>query len=331
MFILAGSGLLHYVSKTLETIPGHCQPFVIGIRLEKDEENWLGGQNVGHFNSKSLVDANSVFEWLLNSIHCDFVWLDADCWVYQDDWWSQLTESEPGVSVSGLWTNGSPSHLIPHRHNQLLRTHCLAVYRDAVEAGLKAFPDLSPGTYSFHPTRAPRLAPGERSNLITEPLRAALGKVLQLGVTGRPERPEPGMLDVYADGTYDDAITLRRPGRLFSVFDTMQMYQYVLFSLGYRTRLISPQHQGVNAAAVHIGGIGHLLERRLLQGETSLHTVCEYLLVREFARNTSISLYQARASRVSKLLPGLTHQAAIRLLRRACEPHNLDFRLIMKG
>lgn len=219
------SGLLHWAKQSLELVPPDVNVVLLGCNLQADEEDWVRRRISRPFHHLRLAtDDKTVWEFLFETNHHHFGWLDVDCFVFNPDLFYRMADIGDDVAINCAWTDAGPES------TAILQTY-FSFFNVEIARTVNRQVQVSPTTYSFEEFRQGRSAPHAFPRVPSERQIKLLRKVLPRGEDGLP---------VYVTESH--------------FYDTLQLYQLVARALGYRLNQVGPvRHED----AFHIGKVSY--------------------------------------------------------------------------
>jgi hypothetical protein len=223
------SGLLHWVQRAASFVPDWVDLVFLGSGLTDDEDRWVRdhlGRPFHHM--RSPVDDKSVWELLFATQTEHFGWLDIDCMVLEPELFREMSTVAEDHLANCAWS-------IPGRGGrQILRTYFLVLNADVIKSVTQNVP-VSPSVYSFEPSRRGRTTPRG----MTTPVSPRLERILRASLAVDPRARPPYL-------TQKD------------FYDTLQVYQLVSESLGYRVHRVRELTDLQNSEElVHLGRVSY--------------------------------------------------------------------------
>jgi hypothetical protein len=231
-FMFFTSGLLHWVAWSMRFVPPEINLVVLGSALESDELAWVRKHLGRPFHHIELeVDDKTVWEFLFATSEHHFGWLDIDCFVLDPALFQAMTRIEPDVLANCAFSFRSLGGL------DILLTYFLFLNVDVIRA-VEARVPVSPCTYTYERSRAARVPAYAYARTLTPGIVERLAQVLPLDPEGRPK--------FLTESHY---------------FDTLQVYQLVAHSLGYRLNPVRSPGRKTSDEVVHIGKVSYYRTR----------------------------------------------------------------------
>lgn len=231
-FMFFTSGLLHWADCSIRLVPPETNLVVLGSGLDPDESEWLRTRLRRPFHNIDLeVDDKTVWEFLFATTEHDFGWLDVDCFVLNPALFPAMTRIDPGTLANCAFSFRSLGG------RDVLLTYFLYLNVEVIRAVSARVP-VSPCTYTYEKSRAARIPAYASARTLTPEIIERLAEVLPCDEERRPK--------FLTESRY---------------FDTLQVYQLVANSMGYRLNNIRALDGEASDEVVHVGKVSYYRTR----------------------------------------------------------------------
>jgi hypothetical protein len=285
------TGLLHWVAQAASFVPPEVNLVLVGSALTDDEREWLARRSGRPFHHIRLpVDDVTAWEMFFATNRYDFGWLDIDCFVLNEELFTQLTAIDPGVSVNCAWSWDTGHGF------RLANTHFLFVNVAAIRAVAAHGVSTSPCTYDWSGSQRPF---GPRRCYLKTPTRRQrelMLKVLPADADGRPM--------LLWDSSY---------------FNTLVTYQLLARAVGYpigqvrdlSRRCVMPENvdsndpedwpEDMSDELFHLFGISYYRNYDYQPDITALYLAAECIMLDNTVADLPSSYAERRASVAAEL------------------------------
>ncbi len=231
-FMFFTSGLLHWAAWSMRQVPPETNLVLLGSALDREELDWVERCLQRPFHHIELeVDDKTVWEFLFATNEHNFGWLDIDCFVLDPALFSALARIERDVLANCAFSFRSIGGL------DVLLTYFLFLNVDVIRA-VRAQVPVSPCTYTYGKSRAARIPAYAWARTLTPELVERLARVLPCDPEGRPK--------FLTESRY---------------FDTLQVYQLIANSLGYRLNNVRSLGWEASNEVMHLGKVSYYRTR----------------------------------------------------------------------
>ena len=230
-FMFFTSGLLPWMARAVSFVPDDVNLVLLGSCLTLDEQQWIRrhvDRPLHHVELK--IDDKTALEFLLATQEHDFGWVDVDCFVLNPELFSEMARIDDDVAINCAWsfTGGDGRDVI---------LTYLTFFNTAVFRAVQERVPVSCSTYSYEICRGGRTTPYGFCKIPTRRLTELLRQELPAGDGGRPAY-------------------ISQP----DFYDTLQVYQIVAQSLGYRiakVRELNSSDRLYSEELVHVGKVSY--------------------------------------------------------------------------
>ena len=225
------SGLLHWAVRTskLASRAGHV--VLLGAGLGENEISWIARHSDLPFHHiLGPADDKTIWELLFRTNLHNFGWIDVDCFVLNPELLVEMTQIDRDVLANCVWS-------FPYHDLHLLATYFIFLNAEVIRDVTAQLP-VTPCTYSYEMTGDSRTVPATTCRVLTGEIVERLAQVLPAEAGGRPRYP-------FAD----------------NFFDTLQVYQLVAQTMGYRLHRVRPLHLQNTDEIVHVGKVSYYTDR----------------------------------------------------------------------
>ena len=229
VYLFFTGGLLHWVDRCLSWVPEDVNLVLLGAALAPEEKHWVETSSGRPFHHIRLpADDKTVWEFLFETNRRNFGWLDIDCFVLNSGLFREVAAVGEETSANCVWTFPSRTGL------DVVRTYFIFLNVEAVKEVRERY-GVSPCTYAYSEGRKGRTAPYGRNRLLTPEVVERIATVLPPDSRGR--RPP--------------FLTER------DYYDTLQVYQLLARSLGYRVHKVRSLTSRSSDEIVHVGKVSY--------------------------------------------------------------------------
>lgn len=230
-YIFFTTDLLFWVKKALSFVPDDINIIVICAGLTKDELIWVNKYIIRpKFVIEQHCDDRDIWDMLFQVNEKSFGWMDIDCFVLNKDIFYEIAEIDNQTAINCIWTCKSDNF----PDIEFVNTHFLFLNISTIETLKQAGIEVSPRTYVYDLSD---MVPFTRSDIILPKHLEIIGKKV-------------------SEKIYPDTV------ENFHFFDTLQLYQIVVESLGFRinkVRNLCTEHYFTDEV-IHIGAASNYSE-----------------------------------------------------------------------
>ncbi len=106
-YLFFTSGLLHWLNRALDFVPGEVNAVLIGAGLGRDELAWLEEHAAPRpfHHIGETVDDDMVLDWVLKTVGRNFGWLHIDCFVLNPKLFGEMARIDDDVALNCIWSH----------------------------------------------------------------------------------------------------------------------------------------------------------------------------------------------------------------------------------
>lgn len=225
-YVFFTTDLLHWVVRNLEMVPDDVNLVLLGAKLAPEEVRWVEENVSRPFHHVEVpADDKTIWELLFQTNRRHFGWLDIDCFVLEPELFSAMADIAPDVLANCAWTYKGSARC------EILKTYLVFMNVDVIRETTTRFP-VSSCTYSFERARYGRSTLYGFNDVLTPEMIERLREFVPPGPDGKPS--------FISEEEF---------------FDTLQVYQLLACSLGYRLHKVRPST--IHNDAVHVGKVSY--------------------------------------------------------------------------